>query len=430
MTTRESTSPPPETLLPSLDPHFDADGAIDQDYYCFACGYNLRTLHAEATCPECGQSVAQTVEQRRRVGGNLLHLGQFSIWSRLCYAALGIVLPAICFATALNESPFRLDMYQDGHWQTYVQLLYGGWSTVAFWPLLLYAMICLGAMLIRPLSAGRYIAVRFGIYNGVVLAFQYLVILCMAMGGGGGAVMALVMLGGIVLFAGILHGLRVWWCRMRGRHPDVSWVLMGSIAFVIAMGLGVLVWPAVVIITLLLAPAWTLLVYGLMAMRILATDFEQTDNSFAWPLLGIGWVAAWGVSWVAAIYFAIEAYAKLPTAPPNCYIATAAARGHRKLVGSHPLPCGNGNVMLVNRQLRLCKVSELALLALCPPLHRLLRAIYDTLGPPLARRLTHPLAADAAYLLIAPIAAVAYLLLRLIGCDVERAMGRVYPTRD
>lgn len=37
-------------------------GAIDEDVYCLGCGYNLRTLAASGTCPECGAEIAGTLE--------------------------------------------------------------------------------------------------------------------------------------------------------------------------------------------------------------------------------------------------------------------------------------------------------------------------------------------------------------------------------
>lgn len=37
-------------------------GAIDEDVYCLGCGYNLRSLAATGTCPECGALIAGTLE--------------------------------------------------------------------------------------------------------------------------------------------------------------------------------------------------------------------------------------------------------------------------------------------------------------------------------------------------------------------------------
>ena len=41
---------------------YDTDGRIDQDLPCLKCGYNLRTLLDDGTCPECGASIPEMAE--------------------------------------------------------------------------------------------------------------------------------------------------------------------------------------------------------------------------------------------------------------------------------------------------------------------------------------------------------------------------------
>src|SRR5262249_24674408 len=97
-------------------------------------------------------------------------------------------------------------------------------------------------------------------------------------------------------------------------------------------------------------------------------------------------------------------YSKLPlTAPQNCYVATAAARGHQSIVRSTRVMASDGSWFMVNDQLRRLKAAELIIEGLFPKLHRLMRSLYDQLGPPLARQMIgRPLLADAAYLLLKP----------------------------
>jgi hypothetical protein len=39
----------------------DADGRVAEDLPCIRCEYNLRTLHEEAKCPECGTDVSLSI---------------------------------------------------------------------------------------------------------------------------------------------------------------------------------------------------------------------------------------------------------------------------------------------------------------------------------------------------------------------------------
>ena len=82
--------------------------------------------------------------------------------------------------------------------------------------------------------------------------------------------------------------------------------------------------------------------------------------------------------------------------------------------------------MQVNRQLVHLKCGELAIKAVAPGMHRAIRRIDDSLGPRLARRLTTPLAADAAYLALKPFEWIARAALRLAVPQYDDVARRVY----
>ena len=114
----------------------------------------------------------------------------------------------------------------------------------------------------------------------------------------------------------------------------------------------------------------------------------------------------------------LEEYARLPLEQPttNCYIATAASRGHTWFVGSRTIRLEDGRRWQVNRQLVVLKTGEIALRVLTPRLHSWLRVVYDRIGPVLARRLGHPILADLAYLALKPIEWLTrFLLVCLLG---------------
>ena len=119
--------------------------------------------------------------------------------------------------------------------------------------------------------------------------------------------------------------------------------------------------------------------------------------------------SAWAAGYVFACQFAIvaalEAHAQLPkTKPPDdCDVATAAARGHAKVVGvERVLVVGRGR-MAINAQLRHLKCGEIALQTMFPAAHRRCRWIYDRVGPKLASKMRHPVLSDVAYLSLKPL---------------------------
>jgi len=428
------------TWVELIEPKLSDAGMIVADYPCAACGYNLRGLAAAATCPECGQSVAATVVARRRRVENLWHFENFSLGSRIGYALLGIVLPLVCFALSTMQSLIGPD-WQSDELSDQVGLLYGGEPLVVFYPLLLGALVALAVVLVRPLAARQSLVLRLGVYSGVALALQYFMILCLSSSVTMLLVGPVLWCGAAGLFIGVTHTYRYYTNRWRLRSPECYKqsrnALLGilGVFFLLVMGLpalggepGMVFLPALV--ALVFAPALTLLVYVLVTIRIVKTGVERRDGDrILLPLLLIGWVPAWLGAWALAIRQAIAIYQTLPITPPDCYIATAAARGHRRLVGGEIVRFADGSAARINRQLRICKCAELALRAGFPRGHRICRALYDTLGSPLAARIRHPLLADAAFLLAWPPTLLAWLVLRMVVGDVEGLIGKVYPNR-
>lgn len=90
-----------------------------------------------------------------------------------------------------------------------------------------------------------------------------------------------------------------------------------------------------------------------------------------------------------------ELYAALPPQPYDCYIATAAAQGHPRFVGSRRINLSKGKQMMVNPQLQRLKFAEPALQAAIPGLHKIVRRIYDVVGKILARKINNPYLVDA-----------------------------------
>jgi hypothetical protein len=166
---------------------------------------------------------------------------------------------------------------------------------------------------------------------------------------------------------------------------------------------------------------WILPLTAVTSWRLWTT--YETPKLWRLPqALGVGiWVGGYIFTWTHAIGRMTELYAALPTSPPDCYIATAAAQGHKRVVGARKV----GKVS-VNRQLQTLKAAEIVLLVIVPGWHRRLRWQYDVHGRFLASKLTNPYLADIAYLTLKPFEWGSWLLLSLLVPGVEGWIGRFY----
>ncbi|MEK6234867.1 MAG: hypothetical protein N2C14_09155, partial [Planctomycetales bacterium] len=72
----------------------------------------------------------------------------------------------------------------------------------------------------------------------------------------------------------------------------------------------------------------------------------RTTGSPQFSLAQIFCVTAWfGVylaAWRQSVQLMLIEYSKLPTEPPGCYVATAAAKGHARFVGARSTAFANG----------------------------------------------------------------------------------------
>jgi hypothetical protein len=135
----------------------------------------------------------------------------------------------------------------------------------------------------------------------------------------------------------------------------------------------------------------------------------------------------YAVAWRLSILKMYELYAALPPQPPpDCYIATAAAQGHPQFVGSQVVLRENGKHLQVNRQLQILKCAELALMAMSPSVHKILRHIYDVVGKSLARRMQNPFLADLAFLLLKPWEWCAHSLLKMLIPEINEIAKTIY----
>jgi hypothetical protein len=349
-----------------------------------------------------------------------------AIGARVVYGVVTVVLPASCFLLGDLLKP----EWQSGLPSAYASILLGPWATVFFAPLLAYAVICLLLLLAAPRRFAPFFGVRLGIYGGFFLALQYAVLLGITISGSKPLPL---ILGGLFLCAaplGIRWVYRIAQQKFGRRTVGLVLLVLGILVAVLIAVTSLFTYgaPLIPIAMLILAgaPFWCLEIAAFVSFRLLR-DYEFKARLTAWHVVGpLAWLGAWGVAWRFAVLKMWEVYAPLPPQPPQCYVATAAAKGHPRFVRSWPAATQDNRPFRVNRQLQRLKCAELALQAAWPAGHRRLRQAYDNIGPRLACRLHHPLLADAAYLLLKPVEWGTWAALRTLIPEINALASRVY----
>jgi hypothetical protein len=347
----------------------------------------------------------------------------------------GVLVPVLCFMIGFPLGPD----YQSGTVQDYAKLLGSHSPSMPWYPFLGYAITSLILLVRNAPRYSRHFLVRLGIYVGVVMAGQFWVLFGLAVHGDGAesfvtwpvvsVVGTAISVGACLLLFALLRrvGRRLVWPGM------VIWLpLLGAdfaLAAVADVGPFSMV-PVVLVIvgSLYLSTAFALAAYGAMAVYLLTWRRAAPLRFSLRQLLGVmALVAAWLGAWRISVRIMLDEYAKLPVEPPpDCYVATAAGRGHPRLVGVEARRPADGRAWPVNDQMRYLKAAELALLAASPRMHRLLRRIYDRVGPRLAGAVVHPLLADAAYLSLKPAEWLARAGLAILAPDAGESVRSLY----
>ncbi len=98
--------------------------------------------------------------------------------------------------------------------------------------------------------------------------------------------------------------------------------------------------------------------------------------------------------WWWGLYRAKTKYAQLPETSPDCFIVSAASHGHKMMVNSYTCPITG---RITNDQLHRFRVFERLWKKGFPTSHATFRIFYNAIGPCMASRLRHPIAADITY---------------------------------
>ena len=119
----------------------------------------------------------------------------------------------------------------------------------------------------------------------------------------------------------------------------------------------------------------------------------------------MAWFTGLLISVLIKYPLAIQIYDALPDDPPeDCFVVTAATRGHRNVVGSW---YDEEQRRLLNQQLLTFWRFESRLKTSLPNIHRMIRAVYNRIGPVFVRMIVFRWQADLVYLLLKPAEIVA-----------------------
>lgn len=343
-----------------------------------------------------------------------------SFWNRMLYAAFIIAAPIFNFTFVDVLKPD----WQSGKTSDYINLFLSPQASLFFFPLLAYSIFCYILLL---WDSGRYaksFAVRFGVYTGAFLSLQYSLLTTFAMDTAFSALLVV-----LAYFSPIIVSKLYLWLASKWNASLVGNVSLGLgivILFISMIIIGSVFSPFIFLAFFfgIAAPFWSFLISGQAALWLL----KNHENKFT-ILRGFG-LAAWSASYAYALRFDIlkmyELYAALPPQPYDCYIATAAAQGHPRFVGSRRINLSKGKQMMVNPQLQRLKLAELALQAAIPGLHKIVRRIYDVVGKILARKINNPYLADASYLLLKPFEWISFGILSWLLPEAGQIASKIY----
>ena len=286
-------------------------------------------------------------------------------------------------------------------------------SSTPFVFFLTYGVACAGLVLWDSKRFIQYFVIRLGIYSGLAVSLYYglIVLPLMVMVGLTGLFLLLpfVYLSPAFLIRR-LEKSREW--RRRFRRFFLPYGLFLILLWVVAVTPNGL--PENEVTTFLVvflwvnlgvcAPYWFVQIFLTLLNEVSTTPLEGRNTNLAKGVGGL-WVVSLLMAWLYSWDKALKLYNALPLPPPpvnDCFVATAAAKGHPCFVGSHIATNSAGKAVPITQQLITLKTFENLLEARRPRAHRALRSIYNRIGPPLAACIVHPILADFAYLLLKP----------------------------
>ena len=337
-------------------------------------------------------------------------------WKRVLFGLFIVAAPIYNFSLIELLKP----EWQDGRFTSYLYLFLLPEASWGFFPLLVYAVLSYLLLLWDSEQFADSMIIRLGIYGGTLLALQYSILSFIATFSPSPVVLAVL----LAYFAPlILPKLHSW---LRPQLDKLFKRYRLAMIIIILIIIALVLWGFFFVLAIfgIASPFWSFLV-ALQASRWLLKHYE-TKFSFTKGFGVVAWLSAYAFALRFNILKMFELYNALPTEPPNCYIATAAANGHPNFVGSQEVTLANGISMRVNRQLQRLKAVEIALMGVSGIGHRMMRRVYDVLGKWLAKHIQNPILADIAYLILIPVELISFFVLQSIVPEIHKLSESLY----
>ncbi len=334
----------------------------------------------------------------------------FSNAARFVGIFVGVLVTCSCF---LLGGLFEPD-WQSGIFHDYIGLMLSPVCIWPFYPLMLYSIVALlGALFIKE-GIKHPFWMRFGVYTGFFWSFQFLVIYIIVMAEGEYTNSLMLIPIGIlatIIPIGAWVGLKKLLSKYDYKKANSVYLKFIILLMIISILAAIYV---IICISLPAGPFWTVTLYGWVSIILYRRRILETSNLSPRVMGGIAWLGGYIVAWKISLYMAAYRYSQLPTEPPDCYIATAAARGHYRFVKSSKHSCRNGKSMAINDQLRYLKCAEIVLKSSMPSVHWVIRKVYDFIGPNLAKLLVNSFLADMAYMMLKPVEWLCRVILKVV----------------
>ncbi len=314
------------------------------------------------------------------------------------YFCVTIILPIASFVIYFTES-IGPD-WQSGQLSDYTAIMLNGEVSWIFYPFLIYAMISYTLMLYSFPRFSRYSVIRFGIYSGTVLSLQYTIFLIVPFIEDGD-MYSFLFIFVIPVLSAMVYSRSIGKFGLKRTNILTALLLVILVVLIFNSEEPQLLLLAVLAWIFISGPFWNLILFTQATISLLRR-FELSQTFDIKQGFGaLVWLSAYIAAWRFAVLKTLEIYASLPTSPPNCYIATAAANGHPGIVKSEPIAM-HGSIARINPQLRYFKCAELTLKVLFPCVHRACRVVYDRIGARLAGFISCAFVADVVYISLKP----------------------------